>query len=124
MLRTNNAGAGRHTHALSLQQHTLLAFFGLTFVRSWSLWGLQSLLVDGNPISARWLGTIAAYGPTLAAIVLAALLHPKRQTAVWSQRRLWLAGAVLVGTVWLNRTLMSWSEQRLCCRMVTLMAAE
>jgi hypothetical protein len=47
-----------------------LAFFGLTFALSWSLWGLQSLLADADPISARWLGIVAAYGPTLAAITL------------------------------------------------------
>jgi membrane protease YdiL (CAAX protease family) len=90
-----------------LQRHALLAFCGLTFALSWSLWGLQSLLASTDPIPARWLGTIAAYGPTLAAIALAGLLRPERQAAAWSRRRLWLAGGVLAGTVGLNLTIAS-----------------
>ncbi len=81
-----------------VQRHPLLAFVGLTFAISWGLWGLQSLLAGADPISARWLGIIAAYGPTLAAVALAGLLRPERQTAVWPRRRLWLAGGVLAGT--------------------------
>jgi len=88
-------------------QHPLLAFFGLTFALSWSLWGLQSLLAGADPISARWLGIIAVYGPTLAAIALAGLLGPERQPTAWPRRRLWLAGAVLAGTVLLNVTVAS-----------------
>ena len=89
------------------QRHALLAFFSLTFALSWSLWGLQSLLASDDPITARWLGTIAAYGPTLAAIVLAGLLRPERQAVAWSRRRFWLAGVVLAGTVGLNITITS-----------------
>jgi uncharacterized protein len=62
-----------------VQRHLLLAFFGLAFALSWSLWGLQPLLAGADPISARWHGIIAAYGPTLAAIALAGLLDPQRQ---------------------------------------------
>ena len=87
------------------QQQPLLAFFGLTFALSWSLWGLESLLVGDDPISAGRLGTLAAYGPTLSAMALAGLLRPERQTAVGSRRRIGLAGAVLAGTVWLNSIL-------------------
>ena len=84
-----------------VERHALLAFFGLTFALSWSLWGIQSLLA-ADPISARWLGIIAAYGPTLAAIALAGLLRPEREPAAWPSRQRWLAGAVLAGTVGLN----------------------
>lgn len=83
------------------QRHPLLAFFGLTFALSWSLWGLQALLA-ADPISARWLGIIATYGPTLAAIALARLLSPARQPTESPRRWRWLAGAVLAGTVGLN----------------------
>jgi hypothetical protein len=48
---------------VQVQRRPLLAFVGLTFAISWSLWGLQGLLADADPISARWLGIIAAYGP-------------------------------------------------------------
>jgi hypothetical protein len=85
-----------------LQRRPLLAFFGLTYAISWSLWGLQPLLAAADPISARWLGIVAAYGPTLAAIALAGLLGPERQASASPRRRLWLAGAVLAGTVGLN----------------------
>ncbi|MBX0330544.1 CPBP family intramembrane metalloprotease [Oscillochloris sp. ZM17-4] len=84
------------------QRHPLLAFVGLTYAISWSLWGLQGLLAGADPISARWLGIIAAYGPTLAAMALAGLLRPERQAVASPRRRLWLAGGVLAGTVWLN----------------------
>lgn len=87
-----------------LQRHALLAFFGLTFALSWSLWGVESLLASDDSISAHWLGTLAAYGPTLAAMILAGLLRPEQQPLVWT-RRLWLAGGVLAGTMWLNRML-------------------
>lgn len=97
-------GRGRWLRSL-IQRHALLAFFGLTFALSWSIWGLASLLADGDPIAARRLNTIAAYGPTLAAIALARLLRPERQPAVWSRHRRWLVGGVLIGTVGLNSTL-------------------
>jgi membrane protease YdiL (CAAX protease family) len=84
------------------QRHVLLAFFGLTYAISWSLWGLQALLANADPISARWLGIVAAYGPTLAAIALAGLLGPEQQAAASPRRRLWLAGGVLAGTALLN----------------------
>ena len=90
-----------------LERHALLAFFGLTFALSWSLWGLQALRAAADPISARWLGISATYGPTLAAIALAGLLRPGRQPTAWSSRQRWLAGAVLVGTVGLNITIAS-----------------
>lgn len=90
-----------------LQRHTLATFFGLTFVFSWSLWGLESLLASDDPLSAHWLGTLAAYGPTLAAITLAELLRPECQPVRWTRRRFWVIGGVLAGTVWLNRTLMA-----------------
>ncbi|MBP1468296.1 CPBP family intramembrane metalloprotease [Candidatus Chloroploca sp. M-50] len=92
---------------LLLQRHALLAFFGLTFALSWSIWGLQSLLADADPISAGWLGIVAAYGPTLAAIALAGLLAPEQQASASPRRQRWLAGAVLAGTVWLNITVVS-----------------
>ncbi len=95
-----------HLRALC-QRYALLTFFGLTFAFSWSLWGLQSLLASADPRSVGWLGTIAAYGPTLAAIALAAVLRPERQAVVSSRRRFWLAGGVLAGTVGLNLTLAS-----------------
>jgi uncharacterized protein len=85
-----------------LRRHALLAFFSLTFALSWSIWGLQSLLAGADPISVRWLGIVAVYGPTLAAIGLAGLLDLERQASVTPRRRLWLVGAVLAGTVWLN----------------------
>ena len=84
------------------ERHALIAFFGLPFAISWSLWGVQFLLASADPISARWLGTIAAYGPTLAAIALAGLLPPEVQPAVRPEQRLWLTGALLAGTMWLN----------------------
>ncbi len=65
------------------------------------------MLAGTDPISARWLGIVATYGPTLAAIALAGLLGPERQVPVSPRRRLWLAGGVLAGTVWLNSTLAS-----------------
>ncbi len=82
-----------------VRRHPLLAFFGLIFARSWSIWGLQPMLAGADPISARWLGIVAAYGPTLAAIALAGLLGPKRQTPAAPRHRLWLAGGMLAGTV-------------------------
>ncbi|RRR77997.1 MAG: CPBP family intramembrane metalloprotease [Candidatus Viridilinea halotolerans] len=85
-----------------VQRHALLAFFGLTFALSWSLWGLQGLLIGTDPISATWLGIVATYGPTLAAIMLAGLPGPVRQALAWPRRRLGLAGAVLAGVVLLN----------------------
>ncbi len=88
-----------------VERHALLGFFGLTFAISWILWGLQALLAGADPVSARWIGIIATYGPTLAAITLAGLLQPERQPEAWPRRRLWLAGAVLAGTVWLNSTI-------------------
>ena len=88
-----------------VERHPLLAFFSLTFALSWSLWGLASLLVGNDPISARRLGTLAAYGPTLSAIALAGLLRPERQAAIGLRRRFWLAGGVLAGTLGLNSTL-------------------
>ncbi|NTW04115.1 MAG: hypothetical protein HGA19_23065, partial [Oscillochloris sp.] len=42
-------------------RHPLLAFVSLTFVISWSLWGLQALCALDDPISARWLGIIATW---------------------------------------------------------------
>ena len=90
-----------------VERHALIAFFSLTFAISWSLWGVQSLLADADPISARWLGILATYGPTLAAIALAGLLKPDRQASAWSRRRFWLIGAVLAGTVFLNVTVAS-----------------
>lgn len=90
-----------------VRRHQLLAFFGLTFALSWSLWGLQSLLAGADPISARWLGISAVYGPTLAAIALAGLIGPERQPTAWPRRRLWLTGAVLAATVVLNITVAS-----------------
>lgn len=90
-----------------VQRHALLAFFGLTFAFTWSLWGLQSLLANDDPISARWLGIIAAYGPTLAAIALAGLLDAERLPTAYMRHRLWLSGAVLAGTVVLNVTVTS-----------------
>jgi hypothetical protein len=57
-----------------IQRHTLLAFVGLTFARSWSLWRVQALFIGADPISARWLGIITSYGPTLAAAELTARL--------------------------------------------------
>jgi len=91
-----------HPSKVGRLRHPLLAFVGLTFAISWSLWGLQSLRAADDPISARWLGIIAAYGPTLAAMALAGLLRPERQAAVWPRRQLWLTGGVLAGTAWLN----------------------
>jgi membrane protease YdiL (CAAX protease family) len=85
-----------------VERHPLLAFFGLTFALSWSVWGLQFLLATDDPISARWLGIIATYGPTMAAITLAELLRPERQAASALRHRLWLVGGVLTGTVLLN----------------------
>jgi uncharacterized protein len=90
-----------------VERHTLLAFFGLTFAISWSLWGVQTLLADDDPISVGRLGTLAAYGPTLAGIALAALLGSERRPIVWPWRRVWLAGGVLVGSVCLNILLAS-----------------
>ncbi|NTU83192.1 MAG: hypothetical protein HGA45_28110 [Chloroflexales bacterium] len=71
-----------------VRRHALLAFFGLTFALSWSLWGLQSLRARADPISVRWLGIIAAYGPTLAAVALAGLLRLEPQRVASSSRRL------------------------------------
>ncbi|MEI7643710.1 MAG: type II CAAX endopeptidase family protein [Chloroflexales bacterium] len=90
-----------------VQRHPLLAFVGLTFAISWSLWGLQSLRTIDDPISARWLGIIAAYGPTLAAMALAGLLRPELQAAAGSRWPLWRAGGVLAGTALLNFTIAS-----------------
>ncbi len=89
-----------------VERHPLLAFFGLTFALSWSLWGLQALFAD-DPISARWLGIIATYGPTLAAIALTRLQSPARQPTESPHRQRWLAGAVLVGNVGLNSAIAS-----------------
>jgi uncharacterized protein len=88
-----------------VERHTLLVFFSLTFAISWSIWGFESLLAGREPIAARWLGTIAPYGPTLAAMSVAGMLGPERQPLIRPQRRLWLAGMVLAGTIWLNVTL-------------------
>jgi hypothetical protein len=85
-----------------VERHPLLAFFGLTFALSWSLWGLQALVAGADPISARWLGITATYGPTLAAMALAGLLCPERQAADGLRRQFWLVGGVLAGTVLLN----------------------
>lgn len=60
------------------------------------------MLGGDDPISARWLGIIATYGPTLAATALAGLLNPERQAAVWPRHQLLLTGGVLAGTAWLN----------------------
>jgi uncharacterized protein len=85
-----------------LERHALPAFFGLAFAISWSMWGLESLLASGGQSPAHWLGTIATYGPTLAAIVLSGLLRPERLPGVRIWRRLGLAAAILAATVWLN----------------------
>jgi membrane protease YdiL (CAAX protease family) len=90
---------------LVVERHALLVFFSLTFAISWSIWGFESLLAGRDSIAARWLGTIAPYGPTLAAMALAGLLRPEPQPVVRPQHRLWLAGGVLAGTIWLNVTL-------------------
>ncbi|NNJ13327.1 hypothetical protein EKD04_023665 [Chloroflexales bacterium ZM16-3] len=70
------------------------------------------MLSGDDPISARWLGIIATYGPTLAAMALAGLLRPESQAAVWPRRRLWRAGGALAGTACLNLMIASNAERR------------
>ncbi len=59
-----------------IERRALLAFFGLTYLISWSIWSLEPSLRHGDPVFARSIDTLAPYGPTISALILSALLKP------------------------------------------------
>jgi membrane protease YdiL (CAAX protease family) len=57
------------------------AFFLLTFLISWSMWGLGRLLIPGAGRGLRFaIHNVGLCGPTLAALLLSGLLYGREQT--------------------------------------------
>ncbi len=69
--RNVQAGAPRW-----IDRRALLAFFGLTYLISWSIWSFEPSLRHGDPVFVRSIDTLAPYGPTISALILSALLKP------------------------------------------------
>ncbi|MCU0495093.1 MAG: hypothetical protein MUD01_26190, partial [Chloroflexaceae bacterium] len=94
-----------------LARHQLLAFFGLTYLISWSIWGVEPLLAMVDQRSARWFSFLASFGPTLAAMALTSVLQRERAPLPHQVRRFWVVGLVLAATLLVNLSLLGelWS---------------
>lgn len=86
-----------------LERNPLVAFFALTYTISWSVWLTQPALARLDPLSGRFFGLLAAYGPSLAAIALSALPGPRAAEPVPWRSRLTLPALVLAASVWVTR---------------------
>jgi uncharacterized protein len=85
-----------------LERYPLLAFFVLTYLISWSIWFLQPLLNSFDLVSGKFFGLFAAYGPSLAAVLISAVLQPKRVPAIHLISRLAFPVLVLITSLWVN----------------------
>lgn len=83
-----------------VERHPLLLFFGLTYAISWSIWGLEPMLMRLDPAFARAVDAFAPYGPAFAALALAAWLQPGRHATVRQWRRWIAAGITLLAAIW------------------------
>ena len=95
--------AWRSLHML-LERHVVIAFFALTYAFSWSVWMVEPLVTHYDPRIGTRFALLAPYGPTLAALALAALLQPQRCTGDRSISRFVLTGITLAGAI-----VVSWS---------------
>jgi uncharacterized protein len=70
-----------------LEGFTLVAFFVAAFAISWTVWFTQPMMTKLDPASGQYYGLFAAYGPSIAAIMISSLLRSQRlPTASWSSR--------------------------------------
>jgi uncharacterized protein len=83
-----------------LEGFTLVAFFVAAFAISWTVWLTQPMLTKLDPASGKYYGMFAAYGPSIAAIVISSLTRPQRlPTASWSSRLILPAISLLASLV-------------------------
>jgi membrane protease YdiL (CAAX protease family) len=85
-----------------LERYPLLAFFILTYLISWSVWFSQPLLNQFDPVSGKSFGLIAAYGPSLAAVLNSAMLRPKRVPAISLTSRWVFPVLALLASLWVT----------------------
>ena len=83
-----------------LEGFSLVAFFGIAFAISWTVWFTQPMLTKLDPMAGKFYGLFAAYGPSIAAIIVSGITRPQRlPSAPWSSRLLLPAVSLLVSMV-------------------------
>lgn len=87
-----------------VQAKALPFFFGGAFLISWIFWFVEPVLRGSNPIAAAIFIQFGAYGPVLAAMLVAALSRPERIPAPLG-RRLLAGGLALAAAVFVNGSL-------------------
>jgi membrane protease YdiL (CAAX protease family) len=88
-------------YATLFQEKALPLYFGGAFLISWIAWFIEPLLRSNDPVAAAFFIQFGAYGPVLAAMLVAALGNPQRIPAPLGRRL--LAGALaLVVAVYVN----------------------
>ncbi len=85
-----------------LERHPLLAFFGLTFFISWTVWFLQPVVKNFDPTCGNLFGLFAPFGPSLAAIILSFRKASKRAEVRPWHLRLVFPALALLASLWVT----------------------
>ena len=83
------------------QEKALPLYFGGAFLISWIAWFIEPLLRGSDPVAAAFFIQFGAYGPVLAAMLVAALGNPQRIPAPLG-RRLLAGGLALLVAIFVN----------------------
>lgn len=85
-----------------MERRPLLTFFGLAYIISWSIWGLQPVWMRMDPNLAGAVDAFGPYGPAFAALIMAAWLQPGRRTIDHQWWRWGAAGITLLAAIWVT----------------------
>ena len=88
------------------QEKALPLYLGGAFLISWIFWFIEPLLRSSDPVAAAFFIQFGAYGPVLAAMLVAALGSGQRIPAPLG-RRLLATGLALAAAVYVNWSLFS-----------------
>lgn len=108
-------------------RHAVLLFFALTCAISWPIWLAAPLAARRDPAAGELFGALALFGPTLAALALAAFLQPSRLPPGPLAPRLAAAGLALGAALLLSASRHThyggWTFTWSCWVLVTLLPA-
>src|SRR5512146_71699 len=87
-----------------VRAHELLLFFALAFLLSWTIYGVLAMIEVPNNTTLSRLELIAAYGPSLSAILLSATTARAAHKQAPGLRWVLFLGIVpfVIGTEWLD----------------------